>query len=531
MSTNYPTSLDTFTTPSGSSTLGGSTPKHTDLHTNEGDAIEALQAKVGVTGSAVTSSLDYRTNALENSTDTTSVIVLDSANAPTAGTAINSAISSLPSGGGTIIIPAGTWTINTAVLISKNGVVLRGSSNSGTVLQFNGASVSPAIKMTDTTQRFCQIDNMTIQSSSSGSGTAIDASYFVNSVFSNLRIGGTSVNPNKGIIFNVIGSYYNHVRDCRVSVSGSGSQCIAFDNTSNSNMVTNCRLSGDANTTGVYVNSHAIGINRVDCETSMSIGIDVATSGHDCTVTTPYLEAISTGIQLASGVESFTCLGGVIIDCTTANITDNGAKDPGFLNVRLQYEPYTSFTVRSAAFPSSYPIPSNTANPQDHGVVAWSIDPASASSSSTLTNGTQYFTSLYVRNAVTVTKLHFIVGTGATTPVAGQNFIGIYNSSGTKLASVGIDTEIAAAGWHEVTISSTALSPGIYWVGLVSNASVGAAIARAGGVSANGNNFNLTASTYRFFVNGTSKTALDASITPASNSVTGSIAFFAATEQ
>lgn len=60
MSTNFPTSLDTFTIPSGSSTLGGSTPTHTAAHTNAADAIAALEAKVGVNSSAVTTSLDYK---------------------------------------------------------------------------------------------------------------------------------------------------------------------------------------------------------------------------------------------------------------------------------------------------------------------------------------------------------------------------------------------------------------------------------------------------------------------------------------
>lgn len=60
MTANFPTSLDVFTTPSGTSTLGGSTPNHTTLHTNTGDAVEALEAKVGVDGSAVTTSLDYK---------------------------------------------------------------------------------------------------------------------------------------------------------------------------------------------------------------------------------------------------------------------------------------------------------------------------------------------------------------------------------------------------------------------------------------------------------------------------------------
>ena len=61
MSTNFPASLDTLTNPAPLDGLTG----HAAQHSNENDAIEALQAKVGVDGSAVASSLDYRVAALE----------------------------------------------------------------------------------------------------------------------------------------------------------------------------------------------------------------------------------------------------------------------------------------------------------------------------------------------------------------------------------------------------------------------------------------------------------------------------------
>ena len=64
MATNYPNSLDTLTNPSGTDSL--SSPSHSQQHSNANDAIEALEAKVGVTGSAVTTSLDYRVSTLES---------------------------------------------------------------------------------------------------------------------------------------------------------------------------------------------------------------------------------------------------------------------------------------------------------------------------------------------------------------------------------------------------------------------------------------------------------------------------------
>jgi hypothetical protein len=69
MATNFPASLDTLTNPSATDTLDS--PPHDEQHADANDAIEALQAKVGVDGSAVTSSHDYKIDALE--TDVTNI--------------------------------------------------------------------------------------------------------------------------------------------------------------------------------------------------------------------------------------------------------------------------------------------------------------------------------------------------------------------------------------------------------------------------------------------------------------------------
>ena len=63
MATNFPTNLDTFTNPSSSDGLDS--PSHSEQHTKENDAILALQTKVGVDASAVTTSHDYKISAVE----------------------------------------------------------------------------------------------------------------------------------------------------------------------------------------------------------------------------------------------------------------------------------------------------------------------------------------------------------------------------------------------------------------------------------------------------------------------------------
>lgn len=58
MATNFPVSLDSLGNPSSGDTLNA--PSHSTQHANANDAIEVVQAKVGVDNSAVTTSLDYK---------------------------------------------------------------------------------------------------------------------------------------------------------------------------------------------------------------------------------------------------------------------------------------------------------------------------------------------------------------------------------------------------------------------------------------------------------------------------------------
>jgi hypothetical protein len=69
MAINFPTSLDTLTNPTATDTLDS--PPHDTQHSDANDAIEALQAKVGIDSSAVTTSHDYKIGELE--TDVTNI--------------------------------------------------------------------------------------------------------------------------------------------------------------------------------------------------------------------------------------------------------------------------------------------------------------------------------------------------------------------------------------------------------------------------------------------------------------------------
>ena len=60
MASNYPTSLDNFTNPTVSDYLNSTTVPHATQHSDLNDAVENLQAKVGIDSSADTGSIDYK---------------------------------------------------------------------------------------------------------------------------------------------------------------------------------------------------------------------------------------------------------------------------------------------------------------------------------------------------------------------------------------------------------------------------------------------------------------------------------------
>lgn len=63
---NFPTSLDTLSNPVGTDKVNNAVAalKHATQHANANDAIEALEAKVGINGSAVTTSHDYKLSSV-----------------------------------------------------------------------------------------------------------------------------------------------------------------------------------------------------------------------------------------------------------------------------------------------------------------------------------------------------------------------------------------------------------------------------------------------------------------------------------
>ena len=115
MATSFPTGLDALTNPTSADGLNS--PDHAGQHADINDAVEALEAKVGVNGSAVTSSLDYKvTNGIFSALAVdTNVLVVD---------ATNNRVGVNTASPGTAVDVVGTATVRAAA--TQDGVALTG---------------------------------------------------------------------------------------------------------------------------------------------------------------------------------------------------------------------------------------------------------------------------------------------------------------------------------------------------------------------------------------------------------------------
>ena len=188
----------------------------------------------------------------------------------------------------------------------------------------------------------------------------------------------------------------------------------------------------------------------------------------------------------------------------------------------------TTFNTGNAMPEGLLQYPLSTVNdatftPADHGLAAWTHDPATLrSASNATTSGTVYLCKVKIVNRSTVVS-NVIVGIEAAgvTLTSGQCFVGLYNSSGTRLA-ISADQ---AANWTTTglkTIALTApqtLAVGSYYVAILAVGTTPPQFAMGAG-GATTVSAGLATGAARFLTGPTAQTSLPASITLASQTVT-----------
>ncbi|WP_326811622.1 hypothetical protein [Streptomyces scopuliridis] len=155
-------------------------------------------------------------------------------------------------------------------------------------------------------------------------------------------------------------------------------------------------------------------------------------------------------------------------------------------------------------------------NANDHGLLAWTYDVAQVSTSATPTSGTIRLIKLpYVTQSVSITSVALHVNTAAVTGTAGQNFVGLYSSSGTRLAqSADCTTDFATSGAKVIALTAPyAAVPGRYYVAVLANAGTPPALGQSSSSASTVGNFNLVASAARFANGPAAQTSLPATIT------------------
>lgn len=153
----------------------------------------------------------------------------------------------------------------------------------------------------------------------------------------------------------------------------------------------------------------------------------------------------------------------------------------------------------------------------DHGILTWTQDPATLRAGGDAnTGGLIYLSKVKVVNRATVVSniLYGIVTAGATL-TSGQCFVGLYDSSGNRLA-VSADQ---SANWTSTGLKTTALTAaqtlavGSYYVAWLSNGTTQPTLAMGAGHGiAAITNAGLSLSTSRFLTYGTAQTTLPATI-------------------
>lgn len=149
--------------------------------------------------------------------------------------------------------------------------------------------------------------------------------------------------------------------------------------------------------------------------------------------------------------------------------------------------------------------------PADHGLIAWTGDPETNSSSILPVSGTIYLHYCPIRSAQTISKVWFeqnVAGAGLT---AGQNFIALIDASGVVQAvTADLSTVFAGTG----TVGQSFVTPyaapaGKYWVALLTNwVTTQPQFKGAGNTTTAQINANLSGATLRVATNGTGQTSI-----------------------
>jgi hypothetical protein len=266
---------------------------------------------------------------------------------------------------------------------------------------------------------------------------------------------------------------------------------------------------------GTMTGAIAMGANKLTGVGNGSGAQDAAAFGQ-----IPVLAAADTSIVVAGTATAPTLATATLdviatVHAPAASVPMNGQKFTGLANGTA---PGDSLT---------YGQMTGGPTPADVGLVAWTMDPYVAVGTfgpgQAETAGTVYGTALWVRRNVTISTLVVVTTVNGTTLTANSCWGLLYSSNGTLVAQTTDRSTAWAAGAATqamalTAVTSLALTPGMYWAGIVSSGTTLPTFrATSSGVNAVSANFGaglLAVASSRCCVLATGVTTAPGNITP-----------------
>lgn len=163
--------------------------------------------------------------------------------------------------------------------------------------------------------------------------------------------------------------------------------------------------------------------------------------------------------------------------------------------------------------------------PIEFGVKFWTFDPNTNTGASALVAGQLYIAKIVLRVATTITNIVYNVSTAGSGLTAGQNFIGLYTTTGTQLAATADQT----TNWASIGTKTTpltvpqSLSAGQYLVVFLANGTTPPQIMNGQGTSASLVNLGSPSPSLRYSTQAGPFTALPASFTHSTSVSTATV--------
>jgi hypothetical protein len=205
---------------------------------------------------------------------------------------------------------------------------------------------------------------------------------------------------------------------------------------------------------------------------------------------------------------------------TTSTVTYTKSSSSVFRDI-------TTFNTGNAMPAGLLQYPLSTVNDaeftaQDHGFVGWTSNPGTMSGSGfQLATGTVYLSKIKIVDRSTlVSNITYYVAVAGTSLTAAQCFVGLYNSSGTRLAlSADQATNLASTGSKTAALTAAqTLAVGTYYVAFLANFSGTVPNLSGSGGNSGVTNVGLTTATSRSLNTAAGNTSLPTSITLGSQS-------------